>query len=806
MRHHLPTLTALAALACTFAHAPADPPPPPGKAAEPTPFERALTLSRKGKHAEALAALQAARQVLPANARLSRWSLDFQRRAVPVVLVGAKYLYFTTHCSRREKPSPPALPDSRPVLNDSKMRYDFKTVITCAEAATGKKLWTRQTQGHFDLAIDPRNDNLYVWRGTLFRLDPKTGEVAQTKDLPRGADRVKALLFAGRPYLPNRDRGLPVEDSGGPVRAWDVDGGKAVLRDVLAPVRISPDERRMLRVTRSTRGGVSTVLAARPLKDTVKPWKYEHPDDTFNEPFWLDDDVVALCGAPGFKAQVVRLDGATGKLKWRFALPRGAYVAGMDQLSDGAYPPRTWSAVGKCGDYLLAVGSEGALYFLDPATGKLLGKATPGTSHLAFPRLVDGALVVSSIQGIRAIPLDVLLRRRADGEREVTLLEARCLKALGKTQEALARLRELLKLDPESVEGWLLRAELARRAKLPEEEVAARCRRLELTGEEVSPDLRARWGLLKRVATHNDITNNLRRLGDVVCAATYGGWFYGIDVRSLEVVVKKEFPAAFMGIRRSETLKGYFTDREYRDVAEQTDDGPQLAPRPPGDRATGNDGHVVRWRGKFYRPLAGGNVRVLDGKTTTEHKTPLEGIKQWQIHVSPSGVLGYGHGGVYALDEHLCPVRKLIGGRGRDADSPFDVSLLASDSRTVGLLAWHRGEYTLQVWTRDGKKKLREQVVLPQGYLHGGAGRLVPLAGGYLLSGCELVWIPPSPGVPVWRFGFEEEPGTSLPKIPFAHTTLFGWPLVCDNLLFVTCRDGGIYVFDVTAITRPRQR
>src|SRR5262249_14582186 len=160
--------------------------------------------------------------------------------------------------------------------------------------------------------------------------------------------------------------------------------------------------------------------------------------------------------------------------------------------------------------------------------------------------------VVCGLRGIRAIPLDVLLRRRADGERELILLEARCLTALGKTKEALGRLRALLELDPESVEGWALRAAAARQGKLAEEDVAARCRHLELTGEEVSPELRERWGLLKRIATHNDITNNLRRLGDVVCSVTYGGWLYGIDVRSLDVVVKKEFPAGFMGVNRSD--------------------------------------------------------------------------------------------------------------------------------------------------------------------------------------------------------------------------------------------------------------
>src|SRR5262245_3416873 len=136
MRTYLPTLAASAAVALAFVAA--------GAATQdgaPDAFARGRALYKQGKYAEALRDLDVASRALPANARLSRWSIDFQRRPVPVVLVGTRYLYFTTHCSRREKPYPPALPDSRPLLNDGKEVYDFNTVITCVDAGTGKKLW-----------------------------------------------------------------------------------------------------------------------------------------------------------------------------------------------------------------------------------------------------------------------------------------------------------------------------------------------------------------------------------------------------------------------------------------------------------------------------------------------------------------------------------------------------------------------------------------------------------------------------------------------------------------------------------------
>src|SRR5205823_8251221 len=74
---------------------PADPRP---ARADPE-LDRALALHRAGKHAEALAAVGAHRQQLPAAARLLRWSISFERRAVPVALIGAKLFVITSPAS-----------------------------------------------------------------------------------------------------------------------------------------------------------------------------------------------------------------------------------------------------------------------------------------------------------------------------------------------------------------------------------------------------------------------------------------------------------------------------------------------------------------------------------------------------------------------------------------------------------------------------------------------------------------------------------------------------------------------------------
>ena len=59
--------------------------------------------------------------------------------------------------------------------------------------------------------------------------------------------------------------------------------------------------------------------------------------------------------------------------------------------------------------------------------------------------------------------------------------------------------------------------------------------------------------------------------------------------------------------------------------------------------------------------MGGGTVLVLDGGEVREYKSTLGPIQSWQIHLSPWGPpLGYGSCGVYELDEHLCPARRLV--------------------------------------------------------------------------------------------------------------------------------------------------
>src|SRR4051812_24358434 len=82
MKHCIPLLAAgIVVFLPVGAHG--RPAAPEGSSAE---LKRARTLYRQKEYAAALAALEAHRRALPPGARLSRWSLDFEGHAVPVVL------------------------------------------------------------------------------------------------------------------------------------------------------------------------------------------------------------------------------------------------------------------------------------------------------------------------------------------------------------------------------------------------------------------------------------------------------------------------------------------------------------------------------------------------------------------------------------------------------------------------------------------------------------------------------------------------------------------------------------------------
>ena len=162
---------------------------------------------------------------------------------------------------------PLGLVDTPPVLNDSKMRYDFNEVIGCVHTATGKVLWARQTAGRWSRAVDPQTDDLYLWRDSrpyvppwVFRLKAATGEVVLDRTLAVPPERLRGLLLHGLPLVERND-GF-TDDLDPAATVYDATADKVEKVDYHLRLWLSPDEKKRLVITRTYTPPTRTLSSA----------------------------------------------------------------------------------------------------------------------------------------------------------------------------------------------------------------------------------------------------------------------------------------------------------------------------------------------------------------------------------------------------------------------------------------------------------------------------------------------------------------------------------------------------------------
>jgi hypothetical protein len=467
------------------------------------------------------------------------------------------------------------------------------------------------------MAVDPRSDGLYLWWSKLFRLDAKTGEVDLQEDLPEEAHGCDGIVASGRDLLPNaRDLARDVSRAG--ARVFHLQLGELVEVDLDLLQGMSPDERKYLK-----------GLACYSLPDRELMWSYATTGRGVVAPFWMDGDVVSLNGSRLGTAEVVRLDGETGELRWRYLLPRGAYEPGMDQLRDGSYAKDDWSPVGMAGEQVLAVGGDGRLFFLDPLTGELVATASPGDMHLTFPHLVEGSLAVFSESFSRAIPMDMVLGQARPNEKDLLILKARINVARGRLPEARRILEHLVAQDPESARGWKRLGTVLGTERDPLAEVAAWSRYLSLTQRENCAPLREKWGLQRRIPTGNDIIARPLHIGNRVFVGTSAGWLYELDSRAGRLLRKTRHRRAVNGLRPVLELGAFaYSGGEHPLLAgwEQPYEATPDSAAVGWNTRTGYDGRAVYYKGRYFRPLKGGTVRMLADGQLSHHRGDVDGM------------------------------------------------------------------------------------------------------------------------------------------------------------------------------------
>ena len=774
---------------------------PAGAPGQPA-LEQARQKYNEEKYAEALEMIAAARKALPAEAKMASWRFPFPHPQSLHSALPGKERYYLVFQDSGPRAKLPWAGDNRPILNDTTMAYDFKERIVCVDTASGKFLWTRRTMGRMGLGVEPGTDDLFVWRNSkVMKLNSKNGEVIFTKDVElKKFDRLDGILANGH-HLVRRPRGF--DDDQREFREallYNVATGEARRTDVIMPRRLAPDEKSVLRLSTTwLNQRYGRVIQNVSQDGKTRNWEYFHGGYSTNDPLWHQGDVIALNGDRDTKSEVVRLQGATGKVVWRFPLPKGAWRSTYWEHRRGAYPHVILDSLVPLGNRVMAIGGEGALYFLDWATGKLQVRANLGREHFLPPILVGDSLIICTTDDLRAVPLKLILGQEQDDERAWAVLAAQCLAKTGQLPQAYKALEQILREFPECRQAWKAKGELCRMDNRPWEEVEARCRLLELTGQQADPYLREKFGLAKRLPTGQNLRTDLVRFQDALFFGSEAGFIFELDTRSLEIIDHQEQPAAVLGLTPTGKLKAYLDDRTNADVAEFPGEREikQISARHQGAAVSDPP---VRWRGKNYVPLRGGHIQLLTANGPEETKTTLSGITNWRIHLGPAGPLGYGGGGVFALDEKLCPTTHLVKfvpfANQKDPPSP---QWFSSDPTTFAyVMEDDEAGGHIYVRSLDGKKE--RPGVLYRGPVRGGRGdksRLIPTGMGYLFFGQELVWAPAAPGAQPWRFAVGD-PAPSLFRAEEAF--YFQAAALAGSHLFVAASDGAIYVFNLAKL------
>jgi outer membrane protein assembly factor BamB len=219
---------------------------------------------------------------------------------------------------------------------------------------------------------------------------------------------------------------------------------------------------------------------------------------------------------------------------------------------------------------------------------------------------------------------------------------------------------------------------------------------------------------------------------------------------------------------------------------------------------------IVSYHDKLFRPTSGGAIRILENGKMTEYKSEVVGIGLWKIALLPQGPMGYDNASVYALDEHLCPTKRLINvdpDVGRWSQAHIN-SFLASNEKTLCFVSAYNNKARMMIWSPHGSKKFREVPVTYNETATTEGNRLALLGDGYLFCGGEMTWLPIGNGAPV-RFTTQaviaaaaQQPSLRAQRrsMTLAPTTSkvpnFTPPVVTADRIFVGHASGSVYVFE----------
>ncbi|MCE5280015.1 MAG: PQQ-binding-like beta-propeller repeat protein [Planctomycetaceae bacterium] len=709
--------------------------------------------------------------------RMVAWEIDFMNSEVDHAAFGKEHLYFC-YCKPNSRAGAPGLKTNLASVEPSGSAASSHVVV-CVEMRTGRILWSRPVEGLSRMAVDPATDTLYLIGQVSVIALPSDAGGPQVYPLEKGT-RVIGLLSKS---------GIVLAAAAGLASEWNSQRSflfSAALRSVVSvdlgqQAVLSPDEKTRLVMQTSSRDGFDNKIVCCRIADGSQLWSYQAQGFRGGAmPKFFDGDVIWMSGVTGQKAQAVRLSGSTGKVLWNTLVPNGAYKPGNPQGNMNPLMPLS------DGRRLLAIDGRGTLHCLDPASGAITSTARPIENHLCTPAEVGDLMVFCGHSCVRAVPKATLTNRpgqRLD-EREVLVRKARCLTGLGRLDEAMATLDYVLARGELCAAAWQARAAVCHARKDSLEESFSLCRYAQLSNLLKCPELRA-WGLLGMTFLGSRPALQIAHAGGPeLYVGTVNGDLWEIWPETLDkrLVMNSEKEIDALVVSSSFSICPSIGPADYATVA---------AVR------SGSDRHNLFYRGKYYAALPEGKVRIAKDGHGTDLSSPLKGITTWHLHMSPSGPLGYGTGGIYELDEHLCPKVALM----EQDPAGFTILSMRSLGDSLGVLTQRSDGLYLQVYGASDMK-LRREVYLGRGPSHPPHDdQFVVLGEGYLFSDRQLTWVSGRPDGGVWQFG---------PPLRYTQRRLrnrwryFSSPVVRDGRMLVAAIDGYVYGFDTAAILNSR--